>query len=55
MVAASVLQSVGLDVWPQTAGYLVQRVPFDEQTRAVQRYGLQIDQIVEKLSKALRS
>jgi hypothetical protein len=56
MVSAMVCQRLGLDVWPQTAAYLVMRVPdFEIQARAVQFSGARIDAVVEKLTQAAQS
>jgi hypothetical protein len=54
MVAAQVCEDVGLNVWGQTAAYLVTYVPIDRQSATVQRHGSKIDNIVKKLSRAVR-
>lgn len=54
MVAASVCARIGLDVWPQTAAYLAANVAPEVQARAVQRYGEDIDRIIERLTLAVQ-
>jgi hypothetical protein len=53
MVSAQVCQRIGLDVWPQTTAYLAINTSVASQYATVARYGLQIDAIVDGLSRAI--
>lgn len=52
VIAASVCQRVGLDVWPQTASYLASHSELEVQTAVVQRYGRDLDKVITMLSAA---
>ena len=54
LVAAQVCERVGLNVWPQTTAYLAAFVPLDRQTVTVDAHGGAIDEIVDKLAKAVK-
>lgn len=56
MTAGLVCQRVGLPVWPEMAAYLVRRVPsLDQQAQTVQRHGVAIDRLVDRLTVAVTS
>lgn len=55
LTAAMVCERLGLNVWPQSTGYLNYRVPIHEvQTWTVQRTGREIDRLVDALTAIAR-
>lgn len=54
LVSVRVCAAVGLDVSTESASYLKQNVPFDQQWIVAQKFGKEIEQISSALSKAAK-